>query len=477
MSRVYLLWVPILLLVAACRSHEDKIYAFRTAYVDADFARADRELDLLIAKEAKVEVELVERTCALDYEVDVEEGDTSLYMMEKSFVQLGMGNLDCSLDLLRRVREYLDPRLADKNVGAYFGSLAVDDAVVEFAAADYEHVLVRTMLAIIDLLMGGDDAYAYAIQIDQKQEEILGSPFGLGLTSEDGEDISYSPASQYDRVAIGAYLVGVVQESQRDFDEASKAYARALEWSGGVGVIDSALRETNGDVRPPEGAGLVHVFYLGGSGPQLAQGTAPITDLALSLAKWVSIFQTEYGIGTLGQAPIPVPVVAPIDPVVPPLWIRSEAGEARTELLLDVNVVAQQQLEANMPWIVARGIVRRALKTAAVDAATEGARRNDQGWGNFLGLLANVVVTVGERADTRNWTTLPSQFQVARLYLEEGVHSLDFGVAGQATLSVRRGGSSFVVVLQPNLELPAAIQVDRLSRVEVETPIPMLTEP
>ena len=68
------------------------------------------------------------------------------HLLEKSMVQLALGNHDCALELLRRSREYLDPRTQDRNVAGYFGPLLAffDHAVEErFVRAEHRSLLVQ----------------------------------------------------------------------------------------------------------------------------------------------------------------------------------------------------------------------------------------------------------------------------------------------------------------------------------------------
>jgi hypothetical protein len=127
-----------------------------------------------------------------------------------------------------------------------------------------------------------------------------------------------------------------------------------------------------------------------------------------------------------------------------------------------VNRVAAQQLEANMPGVIGRALVRRVIK-GAVGSAIEGEGRDDRA---LLGVLFTAVATGVERAETRCWSSLPAQFQVARLVLPEGDHVLDLGPGMEAAVRVARGRGSFLLVLRPNPAAPGAVLVDARSRVE-----------
>ena len=362
------------------------------------------------------------------------------------------------MKLLRVARDALDAR-NDGTTVADVGSLLVDDVVRPFRGADYEVILTRVMLAIFDLLIEAKDAYSYALQIGEKQEEIFGKP--LGSAFEEAPD----PREQYQRVSIGAYMEGLIHESNFANSSAEKAYTRAREWAdGGVPILDECItRVTEGDFAP-QGSGVMHVFYLAGRGPRLVQSRSEVTDAALQIAKIIALVAGK-GQVILGQAPVPVPGLMIDDGRVSPLYITLPDGsQATTQVLLDTNQVAKQQIDANMPWIIARAVARRAIKAVA-SKQVENVVGKSRGatTGLIVGLLTNLFLTAGERADTRQWVALPSQIQVARVTVPEGEHALDFGQGMVARLRVFAGRESYVVVVRPNLAIPGTVLVDEFS--------------
>jgi hypothetical protein len=457
-------------LLGGCKAADQRIAPFAEAWGRADFARAEREIDQLVAEEAEVDRQLVAESRGLAEEIEAGRGDTFLFLLEKAMVRLAAGDLDACIDLMRRARDVMAGRWNEKDLTGWIAASAVDDAVLEYKGADYEHVLVPALLALVDLLEGGQDAYAYALQVGEVQERILGSTLGEDI---DGQGNGYNPRKQYQRVAVGAYVEGLVREKERYRSEALKAYERAREWGGAPPVVADACQRATDGVYNHAGNGVVHVFYLGGRGPRLVQGTSPLTEQALFLANLGSIFLGEGNVGTLGQAPVPVPNVLAQDPGVPPLEVRcAGAVLGTTSTLIDVNQVARQQIEANMPWILARAAIRRTAKAVAAKAAQDAvdAHNQDEGWGLLAGVLTNAVLTIGERADTRNWTSLPAQLQAARCELPEGTHELDLGQGLTTGVRVAAGKDTYVVVLRPDLASAGVALVDKFSRVPAGAP-------
>lgn len=453
---------------AACTSPDQRIAPFADAWGNGDFAEAEKQIDRLIADEAGVEVQLVTDSRALDESIVPGKGDTFLFLQEKSMTRLAVGDTDGSIDLLRRARDVLAERYTDSDIAGWLAAGIVDDTTLDYRGADYEHVLTPAFLALTDLLEGGQDAYAYALQVGEVQESILGSTFGDDV---DGKGNGYNPRHSYQRVAVGAYVEGLVREREGYSSEAFKAYERARDWSGSAPVAAEACERTMNGVYAPAGHGVVHVFRFAGRGPRLVQGTSPITDSALFLANIGSIVIGE-NVGVLGQWNVPVPVVRIDDPNVPEIEIRNEGQVvATTSTLIDVGGVAVQQLDANMPWILARAAIRRGAKAVAAKATQDAvASSNDADLGLLAGIFTNLALTVGERADTRNWTSLPARLQVARFTLPEGTHELELTGGMRAVVRVASGKDSYVVLVQPDIRQPGSVLTDVYSKLPDTAP-------
>ncbi len=170
--------LAIIPLGSGCTTPSKRTEAFRHAWGSAQFTLAEAEIDKLISEENGMESADVGR--ALGGDVAIDSGDTCLFLREKAMVRLAQDDPETAIELLRSARDELDERLV-KDAGSYFkmiAAAATEDTALDYAGADYEHIVIRVMLAISDLLIGGGDAYPYAEQVGEKQEEIIGSEFG-----------------------------------------------------------------------------------------------------------------------------------------------------------------------------------------------------------------------------------------------------------------------------------------------------------
>ncbi len=455
-------------MLGACATHVERTQAFRDAWGRGDFSSADQEINALLADEADVSVESLSLTQGLSPDLDPSDDDTFLFLLEKGMVRLALGDPQAAQDLFRRGRDELDRRFHEDTDGFLGKSASViqaihDDRALDYVGADYEHVLVRVLLTLADLVSGGQDAYAYALQIGVMQEQILGSEFG--------EEQGYRPRENYRRIAFGAYLEGILKEANLESDEARLAYGRALNYDSDRKILQAARDRLNGGQPSQPGHGRIHVFYLGGTGPHLEETQHEPSSLAISLAGVVAAILLESP-APLVQTAVPVPRVEATTPFVPERSVVvNGAAVATTEPLLDVNEIAREQLDANLPWIVARAVIRRTVKSAAALAAQHGTKRaleRSNGTageyagaiGALVGALFNLAATATEHADTRIWSSLPAQIQVARVSLPAGVHQVSLGPGISAAMRVRSGADSTLLVLQPNLSVPGAVLQD-----------------
>ncbi|HRJ30526.1 MAG TPA: hypothetical protein PLV21_17465 [Cyclobacteriaceae bacterium] len=105
------------------------------------------------------------------------------------------------------------------------------------------------------------------------------------------------------------------------------------------------------------------------------------------------------------------------------------------ELTEDVNRIAFKSLQERMWLEFSKALIRVALKKAAEYSA----RKEDEGLGAVIGL----VNAMTEKADTRNWQTLPHSILYTRVPLNEGNNTTRFslrlpnGVEEERTFSYR----------------------------------------
>jgi uncharacterized protein len=98
--------------------------------------------------------------------------------------------------------------------------------------------------------------------------------------------------------------------------------------------------------------------------------------------------------------------------------LKVDSAEYPLELAEDINKVAFHSLRQRMLQEFGKGLLRAALKKAAEHSL----RKEDE----RLGAVIGIVNAMTEKADTRNWQTLPHSIFYSRVPLKEGVNPVKF---------------------------------------------------
>jgi uncharacterized protein len=100
--------------------------------------------------------------------------------------------------------------------------------------------------------------------------------------------------------------------------------------------------------------------------------------------------------------------------------ITLDSAEYSLELSEDISRIAFYSLRQRMLLEFSKGLLRAGLKKA-----TEQSLKKED---DRLGALIGVVNAMTEKADTRNWQTLPHSIYYARIPLKEGVNKVQFSI-------------------------------------------------
>lgn len=114
-----------------------------------------------------------------------------------------------------------------------------------------------------------------------------------------------------------------------------------------------------------------------------------------------------------------------------PFVVRSSLAEAdgrRQPLhkVADWSAAAKLDLEEKMPGVLFRAVTRAVVKQIAAEQARQAARgaAQDDTLGDLAGLFVNVLGSAAEKADTRQWFTLPAEAFMGRLFVRPGVQNI-----------------------------------------------------
>jgi uncharacterized protein len=456
------------LLVAAtvlsgCKAtYSERVGEFRAAFRSGDFAHAENLVDQHLADETDLDLTYVSKAAALAAAPELANDDAWLLGLEKGMTVLARGDVDGARALFERGRAELEHHVEATAVD-WIESVILDDTYMAYRGYDHELVMLRTMIALCALLQGRDDAARDVEELVRFEQALAEGAFGASS--------GYDYRMLIPRVALGSYLAANLHESAGRAVDAFRMYRDLRDAGADLDLIVAAMKRTERGGAPPSTThGVVHIFTLVGSSPTLIEAVHPPTEFARSLAGVAVALYAEAGSAAMA-VPIKVPQVFVNDEFVASLTVDVPGFQSvETEALVDFNHIFITELEAFMPWILARAMARRSLKAAAVavvETQVRDAIGGDQG--DLAGFVAGATLSLGatavEDADTRSWSSLPAQVQVARLALPAGVHDIAVGPLARAHVKVTPGRDSYMLIIAPEPMSPGAAIVDAYSRV------------
>jgi hypothetical protein len=360
-------------------------------------------------------------------------GEADVFQLDRAIVELAAGRPKQAEQILRTVRDRLDyldqTSLAEQSV-----SMLTDDTATSYAGEDYEKILVRSLLALANLMGDGSDAAAYGLQATDIQERIIQAG-----ADKKGDN----PKLTYKRVALGSYIQGIMrEETQANYDDAARCWARVVSWEPSFPYGRYDLDRATHGHHSQRGNGVLYVFALVGQGPYKDEKIEPISSITMLVGD--RIF-SALGKHTLPPTtPILVPVV--IVPTNPTTGIRVSVNRqvvGETATITDVGQLAKQQYDAIYPRVLLKAVARRVAKDAIVYAAKDATKVSDGSWVNLLVDLGGMAWQATEVADTRCWGLLPGRIQVMRVELPAGEHYVgllpdgSYGPTGEQGVKVK----------------------------------------
>ncbi|WP_373653641.1 COG3014 family protein [Schlesneria sp. DSM 10557] len=419
--------VLLLLFNCGCSTHFDRLQPIRTAFFDGNLPMAQEAL----AKELKKR-----------------KGEQDVLMLDQAVIELASGRPKDAERILRQVRDRFD-ELEGIDAGKEVASMLTDDQVRPYAGEDYEKVLIRAMLSLSNLMSGGGDAGAYALQMVDKQQQIM-----LAVEEKYKEE-DQSAVLAYKQVALGPYIRGMLaEESPLTLNDALRARVQVAKWEPNFRDAKVDIHRCEHEVAMHSGHGALYVFALVGRGP-IKQETAEVpTQAALLVADRIFDALGKRNV-TPTLAPVKIPRVINFVPVADCVSVQINGEMAgKTATLVDIGEMAVQQQQAHFPAIIGRAVARRVIKKGILYGAQEMA---DVQKGSLLSLgvlAAGVAWEATESADTRCWGLLPDTIQVFRVELPVGEHTItlrpsqrqgDFGTPAQTKVTIREGRHTYLL--------------------------------
>jgi hypothetical protein len=383
------------------------------------------------------------RKFLLKNEKAAQKKDRLLYYLDRGVVEQMLGNYDTSNYFFEQA--YYFSQDYRKNLSADLVGMVANPMLKPYRGEAFEIVLIHFYKALNFLKMG---------EMNNALVEIRRVNISLNELGDKYEDKKF----RYKQDAFAHNLMGIIYEAEGDYNNAFIAYRNAYEsyqtiYSREFGLEaplqlkQDLLRvaDVNGfynDLQryqdsfklqklpiKPEGHGELVFFWLNGLGPVKSE-------VSLNL----SMMQGQGGFFTFAdeQEGISVPYQFSANQssdfsdlkvvrLAMPKYTSRNTHFSRADLLYqseavalqkaeDINAIAIANLQDRMLRELAQSVGRLAVKQAAELAVRE---KNED-----LGAVVSLVNAFTEKADTRNWQTLPHDIFYSRIYLPPGQHSL-----------------------------------------------------
>lgn len=304
-------------------------------------------------------------------------------------------------------------------VGATLGG----EEMIQYKGESYEKFFINTFNALNFLMMGQyDDALVEARRINEK----------INKMRLDGRD-------PYEQSPFARYLSALLWESQRNYDSAYIDYEAAYNLdANNPFIVQDLIRASRLSRRQDMQKKWKTSF-------------PNVTELKESLDKesgeLIVIYQQGWGPEKQARQQYRFPELYPVFSRTRSARVEVGSHQVRTEIVYNVSKVAIETLRKDFNALVARRVGGIAAKAVVADQI----RQKDK----LLGSLAWVAMNLADRADLRQWSTLPETIQMARIFLKPGTYKVNiqgldsFGSPTGESLqtenvTVRPGQKSFI---------------------------------
>jgi hypothetical protein len=355
-------------ILSACATYQGKVDSARDNIKHHDYSHALEKLRPLAEKE---------------------DGDQLVYLLDYG-TTLGLsGNYKDSNNILSKADRLAD--LVDyHSVSRIAGSLAISEEMVQYKGDTFEKIFINGYLAMNYLELNQlDDALVEARRLNEKY---------LKYRSDQKKKFELNP--------FGKYLSAMVWEANHEYDDAYIAYNEAYELESSIGPIrEDLIRSAKLSRRTDTYKELKSKF------PDVKEQDAWYDK---KNGEIILIYQQGWG-----PRKVPSPGARTMPTLVPVASNTQEAqlnidgiGSFKSREIYDVQRAAIETLKDDYGILLAKRIAAAATKEVAADQVRQ---KNE-----LLGALTRIALYASDRADLRQWSTLPQTIQVVRVFVPAG---------------------------------------------------------
>lgn len=427
--------------LSGCATWYQRNIAFQTAVYNGELQKADKILD----KESK----------------QADGKNRILYYLNKGYVEFAMGNAEASNAAFETAERLTDDQL--RNLAAEAAALLTNPEARPYRPEDFEVIMINFYKALNYLSL--NDMEGALVEVRK-----------INIKLNALNDRYPDHKNRYQRDAFAHLLMGLIYDASGDANNAFIAYRNAYEtyqadYARNYGVeapeqlkedlmrtahtcgFTAELREYEqafgrkySPSTAPESGQLVF-FWLNGMGPvkaewsvnflkqQRGDGAVVFYNQELGLT-FPFFFGSGYSedernsIANLQMLRVAFPKYVERAPFFTRAALEINGSAYPLEMAEDINGIAFKTLNDRMVREFANSLLRVAAKKGVEYAA-----KKENEW---LGLAVRIVNSLTEKADTRNWQTLPYSISYARIPLAPGENHFSIRLGGNDGTATRQ---------------------------------------
>jgi hypothetical protein len=374
-----------------------------------------------------------------------------LHFLNLGYVSWIKGEYEKSNQNFAKADQYIEDQ--SKNYGREALAVITNQSVKEYQPEDFEKVTLNYYKALNYLdLYNYDAALVECRKINNKLNSL--------------NDKYKDHKNKYQRDAFSHTMMGLIYEANRDYNNAFIAYRNAYEVYKedyveyfGLGAPEQlkkdilrtayltgfyeevrlyekefGIKYEHKSTKEPE----LIFFWLNGFGPVKSEWSINFTHIK-GEEGWATFANEELGISVpiyigdknddekdafrnLRFFRVAFPKYTIREPVYYDAFVYTANQHYTFEMAQNINEIAFKTLQDRMLREAATAALRVATKKALEALASE----EDEG----LGTLVSITNAITEKADTRNWQTLPYSISYSRIPLKKGANNLNFELRG-----------------------------------------------
>lgn len=338
--------------------------------------------------------------------------DAVLFYLDRAALLHDAQDPAASDEILASAQAYIDELYA-KSVSASAGRLLINDLTTPYYAANYERALTYYYRAQ-NFLQRGD--------VSSAAVEARRAVFFLDhLRADKRKGYNDDPFVQY-FASLVFESVGQLSDARIARQNAFNAYRR-LGGKLGVSAPEFSVPKNAGEL------GEVIIFHYNGLLPLKKTQTVQVAwseaaAMASSPQETTDSVSPEVqnalAAGLFGSAvTLSYPVLVPQPFRVASSFVEAGGQRYVTQKVADFAGAAKIDLDEKLPGIWFRTATRAVAKQVAAAQARQAARSaaNDDTVGDLAGMFVSALGAALEKADTRQWFTLPAEVRMTRLFL------------------------------------------------------------